>query len=137
MLLFTSSQSMESLDFLKPPETYSKSPTYEPSNWEFSKRCKSTFHQHQMCVKLQLALRLLLLVVLQLYRLPAPLPPPGSDSLCLFTRCQPPYASCCTGLLYFSRYYTVRFLNVFFIFCLFLCIICVKSIINLLQFSTV
>ena len=41
-----------------------------------------------------------LLTVLQLYHLPLPLPPPVSNSSCLFTRCQPRYASCCTVLLY-------------------------------------
>ena len=45
---------------------------------------------------------------LQLYHLPPPLPPPVSNSSCLFTRCQPLYASCCTVLLYFSRCCTVR-----------------------------
>ncbi|XP_059778263.1 tigger transposable element-derived protein 1-like [Balaenoptera ricei] len=33
---------------------------------------------------------------------PPPLPPPVSNSSCLFTRCQPLDASCCTVLLYFS-----------------------------------
>ncbi|KAJ8792345.1 hypothetical protein J1605_019901 [Eschrichtius robustus] len=34
---------------------------------------------------------------------PPPRPPPVSNSSCLFTRCQPLDASCCTVLLYFSR----------------------------------
>ena len=59
-------------------------------------------------MKLQLALRLLLLTILQLCHLPPPLPPPVSNSSCLFTQCQPLYASCCTVLLNFSRYCTVR-----------------------------
>ena len=67
---------------------------------------------------MQLALHLLLLTILQLYRLPPPLPTPVSNSACLFTRCQPLYASCCTGLLYFSRYCTVRF-KMFYFLCLF------------------
>ncbi|KAJ8776637.1 hypothetical protein J1605_015226 [Eschrichtius robustus] len=45
-------------------------------------------------------------LILQLYHLPPPLPPPVSNSSCLFTRCQPLYASCCTVLLYFSRSWT-------------------------------
>ena len=36
------------------------------------------------------------------------LPSPVSNSSFLFTWCQPLYASCCTILLYFSRYCTVR-----------------------------
>ena len=66
-------------------------------------------HQHQVWRTSQLALFLLLLTTLQLYHLPPPLPPPVSNSSCLFTRCQPLCASCCTVFLYFSRYYTVRF----------------------------
>ena len=62
----------------------------------------------QAWVKLHLALHLLLLMILQLYHLPPPLPSPVSNSSCLFTRCQPLYASCCTILRYFSRYCTVR-----------------------------
>ena len=68
-------------------------------------------HQYQAWVKLQLALHLLLLTILQFYHLP---PPPVSNSSCLFTPCQPLYASC---LLYFSRYCTemknVSFVSVF------------------------
>ena len=75
--------------------------------------------------------RLLLLTILQLYRLPPPLPPPVSNSSCLFTRCQPLCASCCTALLYFSRYCTVR-LKRFYFLCLFfiyyLCEKCYKPI---------
>ena len=67
---------------------------------------------------MQLALLLLLLTILQLYRLPPPLPPPVSNSSCLFTQCQPLYASCCAVLLYFSRYCTVRLkmFSLFFVF---------------------
>ena len=83
-------------------------------------RNQTLCHQRQAWVKLQLALRLLLLTILQLYHLPPPLPPPVSNSSCLFTRCQPLYASCCSVLLYFSRYCTVRLkmFSLFFV-CLF------------------
>ena len=99
-------------------------------------RCRHAFHQRQGRVKLQLDLRLLLLTVLQLCPLPPPFLPSASNSSCLFGGCQPLCASCCTVLLYFSRYKTVRLKT--FIFCVcFLGITCVKSIINLLQHSTV
>ena len=86
-------------------------------------RNKNLCHQRQAWVKLQLALRLLLLTILQLYHLPPPLPPPVSNSSCLFTRCQPLDATCCTVPLYFSRSCTVRLkmLSSFFVF-VFLCI---------------
>ena len=70
-------------------------------------------------MKLQLALRLPLLMILQLYHLPPPLPLPVTNSSSLFTRCQPLYASCCTVLLYFSRYCTVRLKMFIFCICLF------------------
>ena len=92
-------------------------------------------HRHQVWVNWQLALHFLLLTILQLHHLSAPLPPLVSNSSCLVTRCQPLCATCCTGLLYFSRYCTLRLKM--FTFCVwFLCAICVKSIINLLQYST-
>ena len=89
-------------------------------------RCEHAFHQCQASVKLQLALRLLLLTILQLYHLPPPLPLPVSNSSCLLTRCQPLYARCCTVLLYFSRYCTVRFkmFCFFFFFLATLCMAC-------------
>ena len=65
-------------------------------------------HQRQVWVKLQLALLLLLLTILQLYHLPPLLPPPVSDSSCLFAWCQPLCAGYYTVLLDFSRYCTVR-----------------------------
>ena len=46
----------------------------------------------------------------------------------------PLYASCWTVLLYFPRFFTVR-LKMFYFVCLFLCIICVKSITNLLEYK--
>ena len=111
------------------------SPIYTNLQVANFQRCKCAFHQHQAWVKLQLVLRLLLLTILQLYHLPPPFPPPVSNSSFLFTRCQPLYASCCTVLLYFSRYCIVRLkmFSLFFVF-VFLCIICVKSTINLLQY---
>ena len=77
-----------------------------------------------------------LLMTIQLYHLSPPLPPPVSNSSCLFTRwCQPWYASCCIVLLYFSRYFTVRLKIFYFLFVF--CFICVKSIINLFPYSTI
>ena len=61
-------------------------------------RCERAFHQHWAWVRVQLALRLLLLMILQLYPLPPPLPTPVSNSSCLFTRHEAPYASCYTVL---------------------------------------
>ena len=51
---------------------------------------------------------------------------------------QPPCASCCTVLLYFSRDCTVRLrmFSLFFVFVFYVRIVCVKSIINLSQYST-
>ena len=115
---------------------YSKSPTHKPLKVANFQRCKCVFHQRQAWVKLQPALRLLLLMILQLYHLPPPLPSPVSNSSCLFTQCQPLYARCCAVLLYFSRYCTVRLKMFPYFFCL-SSIICVKSIINLLQYSTI
>ena len=51
---------------------------------------------------------LLLLTILQLYHFPSPLPPPINNSSCLFTWCQPLYASCNKVLLYFSWHYTIE-----------------------------
>ena len=50
--------------------------------------------------------------------------------------CQPRYTSCCSSLLYFSKYCTIKLKC--FLFCLFfyVCITCVKSIISLLQCSS-
>ena len=74
---------------------------------------------HQLRTTLQLAIRLLLQRILQLYHLPRLLPPPVSQSSCLFTQCQPLYASCSswTTVLFKELYYQIK--NVFF--CLFAC----------------
>ena len=63
---------------------------------------------------IQLALRLLCPPAddPRLDHLPPPLPPPASNSSCLFTWRQPLYASCCSVLLYFSRYCSVQFSSV-------------------------
>ena len=52
-------------------------------------RCEHVFQQCQAWVKLQLALCFLLLMILQLYHLPPPLPPPITNSSCLFNPCMP------------------------------------------------
>jgi len=83
-----------------------------------SARKQNFCHQRQVWMKLQLDVHLLLLTILQLHHLPPPLLPLVSNSSCLFTQCQLLCASCCTVLLYFSRYYTVR-LNMFYFVCLF------------------
>ena len=82
--------------------------------------CECMCHECQAWVKLQLALHLLLLTILQLWHLPLCLPPPASNS-CLFTWCQPLYASCCTVLLYFSRYCTARLKLISHFLFLFVC----------------
>ena len=92
----------------KSPRRHTVSPLRTSLQVVNFQRCERAFHQRQVWVKLQLALHLLLLMILQLCHLPPPLPPPVSNSSCLFTQCQPLYASCCTVLLYFSRHCTVR-----------------------------
>ena len=57
-------------------------------------------------------------MVLQLYHLPLPLLPPVSNFSCLFTLCQPLYASCCTILLYFFKVLYCKIKNVYFFICL-------------------
>ena len=71
-------------------------------------RLELTFHRQQEWVKLQLALHLLLLRIIQFYHFPPPLPPPGSNSSCLFTGSQSLCANYCIVLLYFFKYCTVR-----------------------------
>ena len=93
-----------------------KSPTYEPSSCELSKMrtCICMSNQklvHVSGIHCQIhasSTSLLLLMILQLYHLSALLPPPVSNSSCLFTPCQALYSSYCTLLLLFSRYCIVR-----------------------------
>ena len=115
---------------------YSKCSTYKLQvvNFQWHERA---FYQHQVWVKLKLALHLLSLMILQLYHFLPSLPPPVSSPSCLFTQCQPLYASGCTVLLYFSRYCAIRFKMFSLLFVCFLCIIYVKNIINILQYSTI
>ena len=129
---FTALQSVREPVVLLPLD-YNKSPAYEPSSCELSKMwtwvpSASGLSEIAACP------HLLLLTILQLCHLPTPRPSPVSNPSCPFIQYPPLSASCCTILLYFSRHCTVR-LNTF-IFCVcFLHIICVKSIINLLQYS--
>ena len=89
-----------------------------------------------LCRSLQFALHLQLLRILHLYHLPPPLTLLVSSSFFLFTQCHSLYACCCIVLLYFSRYSTVRLKLFYLFFCICLsCIICLNSIINLLQYS--
>ena len=113
-----------------------KSPTYEPSSCELSEMQMCVHMSNHVSPIMQLALCLLLLMILQLYHLPPPLPSPLINSSFLFTRYQSLCASCCT-VLFRVLYCEIK--NVVFIFCIlfFLCIACVKSIINLLQYSTI
>ena len=74
---------------------------------------------HQLRMTLQLALRLLLQRILQLYHLPRLLPPPVSHSSCLSTQYQLLCTICCSGLLYFSGYCSIR-LKMFSLFHVFL-----------------
>ena len=68
-------------------KTYTVIPlTYEPSSFELSKILTCIPSKSGMS-KIQLALHFLLLMILQLYHLSGPLPPPVSNSSCLFTRC--------------------------------------------------
>ena len=67
--------------------------------------------------------------------LPSPTSPPSpvSNSSCPFTRCQPLLS--CTTVLFKILYFQIK--NVLFLCVCSICIICVKTIINLLQYSTV
>ena len=85
--------------------------------------CKLAFHQPRTPEIFQFFLLLLSLMILQLYHLPCPLPAAVSDSS-LVTLCQPLQATCCTVLLYFSRYCTVgikKFLFLLFCFAFLRC----------------
>ena len=109
---------------------YSKSPTYEPSGGQLSK-IQTAFHQRQMWATSQLVLHLLSLMTLQLYRLSPPLLPPVSNPSCLFTGFSP----CVPAAVLNSRSWTIRLEMSSLFFVCFLCIICVKTIINLLQWK--
>ena len=103
---------------------HSKSPTCEPSSWELWKM-RIYVPATSGWVWLLPALRLLLLTVLQLCCL---LPLLSSVSVhSVLTLC----VSCCIIVLFEVLYCQIK--NIYFL-CLFLCIIWVKSIINLLQY---
>ena len=98
-------------------------------------RSQNPWHQHQAWVKLQSALHLLLLTVLQLCHLPPALPPPVGNFLPVHLIpapvCQLLY---CTAVLF--KILDCKIKNVYFLFfCV--CVICVKSSINLLQYTTI
>ena len=114
---------------------YSKSPMHEPSSCKLFQdvNTRSISMRHELsdvvpsCChdvvpsasgQLQLVLCLLLLTILQLYHIPPPLPPLVSDSSCLFTQCQPPYASCCTIVLIKVLYLKIKNVS-FFCVCFF------------------
>ena len=73
----------------------------------------STVSKHKIA-----AFRLLLLLIFQLYHLSPCLPPPASNSSCLFTQCQLLYCI----LLYFSRYCTIRFKTFWLLYFLCICV---------------
>ena len=79
------------------------------------------------------------LTILQLYHLLPLASPPGRNSSCLCTWCQPLYASCCPGLLDSSRCWTVRLKisSLLFSGCLFFMYDLGENYINLLEYSTV
>ena len=99
-------------------------------------RNQSLWHQCQTWVKLKLAWQLLLLMILQLFHLSPPLPSPVSDSSCLFTGRQPCMPAAVLHCHSFQG--TVLYALKCFILCVcsFKCIICVKTVLNLLQYST-
>ena len=111
---------------------YSKSPLYAPSSCKLLSKMPTCVHMSDhIRSEWNCSLPcLLLLNILQFYHRSPPIRPPVSNSSCLFIQCQPLYVSCYTVLLYFSRYCTIRLQMFYFLF--FLCIICVKSIMNLL-----
>ena len=97
-------------------------------------RNQNLCHQRQVRKILQLALHLPLLMILQLYHLPPPHHPPVI-TLCV---CSFDASPCMPAVvLYYCTFQGTIRLKMFYFLCLFLCIICVKSIINLLQYSTI
>ena len=97
---------------------YRKSPTYETSSCELSKLCKRV-HRHQALwhgslPSIPCCWRSLSPTISHLLSL--------LQSGTILAQCRPLDASCWTVLLYFSRYYTVRFKMCFlFVFCIFSC----------------
>ena len=91
---------------------------------------------HSGVRKWQLALCLQLLTVLQLYHLPTSLPLSSGTLLA----CSLDISPCVPALVLnpvLFKYCTVRLKMLSSFFGLFLCIICMESIINLLHYSTV
>ena len=76
-------------------------------------RNQNLWHQRQAWVTLQLAFCLLLLMILQLYHLSPSLPPPISNSSCMFN------SSPCMPVLVLFKVLYCRILNVLFFVCLF------------------
>ena len=101
--------------------------TYKSFKLQTFKRWTCAFHPCQAWVKLQLAPHLLLLTIFRLYSLPLLRLPSVSNSSYWFNGCQPLYASCCTVLLYFSRYCTIRFKMFRFCVCFLMYYLCEKS----------
>ena len=100
--LFYSFPLLHSVCTLIPPtHIYNKSPTCELSSSQLSKMW-TCVPSMSAWAKWPLALRLLMLMILQLCHHPPPLTSSVRNSSCLFTRCQPPCATCCTILLYFQ-----------------------------------
>ena len=104
-----------------------------------SKSCKAVHVSGVQChrlrplqVALQLVLRLLLLMTLQLYHLPPPLPPPSVTLLACLLDASP----WCQLLHYTTVLFEVLYCEMKSVY-FFLCLICVESIINLLQDSTI
>ena len=85
---------------------------------------RNLYHQYQVWLKLHPALGLLLLMIFQLHHIPPPLAPQVNNSSCLVTRCHPLYASCCTLLLYFARYCTLKMLFILLCFMFFMYYLC-------------
>ena len=76
---------------------------------------------------------LLLLTILQLYHLPPPLLLPVSNCSCLFTPCEP----CMPAVVLFKAlYWKIQKCFLYSLYLL-LFIICVKSIINVLQYNSI
>ena len=116
---------------------YNKSPTYEYWSYQVSTMLACIWFQQgtRTCVINVRCDEEFAHPLLQLHHLPLPVPPPVSNSSCLFPRCQPLYANCCTVLIRLE-YCTIRLEMFIFVF-VFLHMTCVKSFINLLQYTTI